>query len=129
MKTRNVIAALLCASALLVSAFAQAQPNSKLKPDQTLLLYPEGQDVDKGLEGAQGPCVSNGWTKAEEINPKGNIANITEPTIDLYFPKKPNGQMVVVCPGGGYWIVSSYNEGVYVADWFLNQGISVCVVK
>ena len=129
MKTRNVIAALVCVCALLVSAFAQAQPNSKLKPNQTLLLYPEGQEVNKGLEGAQGPCVSNGWTKPEEINPKGNIGNITEPAIDLYFPKKPNGQMVVVCPGGGYWIVSSYNEGVYVADWFLNQGISVCVVK
>ena len=107
MKTRNVIAALICVCALLVSAFAQAQPNSKLKPNQTLLLYPEGQEVDKGLEGAQGPCVSNGCTKPEEINPKGNIGYITEPTIDLYFPKKPNGQMVVVCPGGGYKIVSS----------------------
>ena len=37
--------------------------------------------------------------------------------------------MVIVCPGGGYSIVSSYNEGVYTADWFLSKGITVAVVK
>jgi acetyl esterase/lipase len=60
----------------------------------------------------------------------GNLGNISKlARLDLYFPKKPNGQMVVVCPGGGYSIVSSYNEGLYVADWFLSKGIAVCVVK
>ena len=43
--------------------------------------------------------------------------------------KKPNGQMVVVCPGGGYVYVSTYNEGVYVADWLVSQGITVAVAK
>ena len=37
--------------------------------------------------------------------------------------------MVIVCPGGGYSIVSSYNEGVYVAEWMLERGITVAVVK
>lgn len=125
----KLITAMLMATAVFSTIDADAQLNCKLKPNQTLLLYPEGQDVDKGLEGAQGPGVSNGCTKAEEINSNGNIGNITQPSIDLYFPKKPNGQMVIVCPGGGYRIVSSWNEGVYVADWFLSKGISVCVVK
>lgn len=129
MNPTKLITAMLIATAAFTAFDAEAQINCKLKPNQTLLLYPEGQDVDKGLEGAQGPCVSNGCTKAEEINNNGNIGNITEPAIDLYFPKKPNGQMVIVCPGGGYRIVSSWNEGVYVADWFLSKGISVCVVK
>ena len=66
----------------------------------------------------------------ETVPANGNIGNISKlARMDLYFPKKPNGQMVVVCPGGGYSIVSSYNEGLYVADWMLEKGITVCVVK
>lgn len=121
----------MCAAALIAGmSVADAQPNCKVKPSQTLKLYPQGQNSDKGLEGAKGPLMSNGFTQAEEMNSHGNIAYISDDArIDLYFPKKPNGQMVVVCPGGGYWIVSSWNEGVYVADWMLSKGISVCVVK
>ena len=98
-------------------------------PSETLLLYPEGQETDKGLDGAMGPCVSNGWTGQEAIAENGDISDVTEPTIDLYFPENPNGQMVIVCPGGGYWITSSWNEGLYVADWMLARGITVCVVE
>jgi acetyl esterase/lipase len=72
----------------------------------------------------------NKLTGEETVPANGNIGNINKlARIDLYFPKKPNGQMIVVCPGGGYSIVSSYNEGVYVADWMLEQGITVCIVK
>ena len=72
----------------------------------------------------------NGLSGEEKIAKTGNIGNISKlARIDLYFPKKPNGQMVVICPGGGYSIVSSYNEGVYAAAWMLERGITVCVVK
>ena len=37
--------------------------------------------------------------------------------------------MVIVCPGGGYSIVSSYNEGVYVAEWLAERGITAAIVK
>ena len=128
----RLISIISCTAALFFSAAAAfAQPNCKLQPSQTLMLYPEGQNSDKGLEGAQGPIVSNGYTADMEVmNDKGNIGKIGDNArIDLYFPKKPNGQMVIVCPGGGYSIVSSWNEGIYVADWMLERGITVCVVK
>lgn len=110
--------------------FCYSQPNCKLRPSQTLQLYPDGQESDKGLEGASGPCTSNGFTNPETTSKEGNISYISDKArIDLYFPKKPNGQMAIVCPGGGYWIVSSWNEGTYVADWLTSQGITACVVK
>ena len=56
-----------------------------------------------------------------------NVSDLAR--VDLYFPKKPNGQMVVVCPGGGYVKLSTYGEGQYVADWMLSKGITVAVVK
>jgi acetyl esterase/lipase len=109
---------------------AQAQkPRIKLKPTQTLLLYPEGQNVDKGLEGAEGPLENNGLT-GEYMKEDGNLYNTGDSArIDLYLPKKCNGKMIIVCPGGGYRFTSTYNEGLYVANYMLKRNIAVCVVK
>lgn len=130
------ITAILCT--LVAGAFmADAQPNTKLRPDETVLLYADSFEgnVDPvhgrtiryaGFEMAE----DNKLTGPEKVPANGNIGNINSlARLDLYFPKKPNGQMLVVCPGGGYAIVSSYNEGVYVADWMLERGITVCIVK
>ena len=118
-----------------ISAFAQ--PKTNLRPDETVLLYADS--FDGNIDPVYGKTISfanfkmefdNKLTGEETVPANGNIGNINKlARIDLYFPKKPNGQMIVVCPGGGYSIVSSYNEGVYVADWMLEQGITVCVVK
>ena len=125
------------AAVLFTATITFAQPNSDLRPDETVLLYADsfegnvdpvyGKEIIYGGFKTQ---ESNGLTGPETMPANGNLGNISKlARIDLYFPKKPNGQMVVVCPGGGYSIVSSYNEGLYVADWFLSKGISVCVVK
>ena len=130
----------ICAAAALMSFFcANAaepyQPKTKLRPTCTLRLYPEGQGVDKGIveNGVQvtlGPGESNGISAPEKMHENGNIGLIGDDArIDLYIPKKCKGKMVVVCPGGGYSIVSSFNEGAYVADWFYRQGVAVCVLK
>lgn len=111
--------------------FSFLQNNIKVKPDQTLLLYPEGQHSDKGLEGAYGPLKANGITaEMEYMDDKGIIYKIGDGAcIDLYFPENPNGQMVVICPGGAYWKICMGYEGSYVAEWLLERGISACVVK
>ena len=137
MKTKISI---LCAMAVAGTMFqANAaehfEPKTKLRPNKTILLYPEGQKVNKGIEEngktiTLGPHKSNDITTHEVMNAYGDLRNVSDSArIDLYFPKNPNGQMVVVTPGGGYGYVSSFNEGVYVADWFLKQNITVCVVK
>lgn len=48
------------AATLFAAIAVYAQPGCDLKPTQTFLLYPEGQNVEKGLEGALGPGESNG---------------------------------------------------------------------
>lgn len=122
---------------LLCNVWADAQPNTRLRPDETVLLY--GEKLVDNTDPVVGAKVipagfellcDNGLTEPEKMNPNGNIGNIgVNSRFDLYFPKKPNGQMVIVCPGGGYSIVSSYNEGCYVAEWLLARGITVAVVK
>lgn len=127
---RTILTAVICSLVSAAAYTAAAQPNCTLKPSDTILLYPEGQNVDKGADGALGPLVSNGYTAPEETSSWGGITNIGDNArIDLYIPKKPNGQMIIICPGGGYWDVSSYNEGIYVADWMVERGITAAVVK
>lgn len=128
----NIIKYFITIAAAIAAAIAvYAQPNCSLRPEQTVLLYPEGQARGKGLPEAQGPIISNGYTaEMENISIYGDISCIGDKArMELYFPEKPNGQMVIVCPGGGYGFTSSWNEGVYVADWMLERGITVCVVE
>ena len=125
------------AASMLAAVVVFAQPNTNLRPDETVLLYADS--FEGNLDPVYGKDIKyagfemkedNKLSGPEAVPANGNIGNISSlARIDLYFPKKPNGQMVVVCPGGGYSIVSSYNEGLYVAEWMLEHGITVCVVK
>ncbi len=124
----KMIAGAFAALFLFVGAAAQ-----NVKPNISLKLYPEGQTVDKGIveNGVAvtlGPCEDNELRGDAELNESGNLGNINDPYIDVYLPKKGNGQMLVCCPGGGYKYCSSYNEGTRVAAWCLKQGIACCVV-
>ena len=122
---------------MILAATIQAQPNIKLRPDETVLFYADS--FEGNIDPVYGSKIiyagykmteSNGLKGPETILATGNIGNISNlARCDIYFPKKPNGQMIVICPGGGYAIVSSYNEGIYAAAWFLERGITVCVVK
>lgn len=115
--------------------------HSQLKPSKTILLYPDGQagngkktaklaKTDKGYAAMLGPGDTNDYTCDEEARKNGFIAYVTDSArVDLYFPEHPNGQMVLSTPGGSYKDLSSWNEGVYVAEWMLKRGITVGVVK
>ncbi len=136
MKKLYILLALALLTAGVQANAAKPQPKTKLRPTKTLLLYPEGQSVDKGIveNGVAvtlGPGEANGLSgRIETQNDWGDIANISDSArIEIYLPKKPNGQMIVACPGGGYMYVSAFNEGAYVADYFTKQGIAVCVVN
>ena len=134
----NTVKSLIATAAAMLAAVAVfAQPNTKLRPDETVLLYTDS--FEDNVDPVYGKTISyagfemtadNKLSGPENVPDNGNISNISKlARVDLYFPKKPNGQMVIVCPGGGYAIVSTYNEGLYVADWMLDRGITVAVVK
>jgi acetyl esterase/lipase len=60
-----------------------------------------------------------------------NISKISRPTLTIYLPskEKANGTAVIVCPGGGYWVVSAHHEGVDVARRLNEMGIAAFVLK
>ena len=61
-----------------------------------------------------------GQATGRESEP-GKFVDIHVPTILAYLPppEKRNGASVVICPGGGYGIVSCINEGYPVAEWLI----------
>lgn len=59
------------------------------------------------------------------------LTNVSEPTLTFY-PAKDTGQpntAVIVCPGGGYGILSMNKEGTEIAEWLNSIGVSAAVLK
>lgn len=58
------------------------------------------------------------------------LRNISKPTIEVYPAAADNnsGTAVVVCPGGGYYGVSFISEGIQVAKWLNQLGITAVVL-
>ena len=52
-----------------------------------------------------------------------------QPSLTPWLAKVPNGQSVVVCPGGGYGALAMDHEGKQIAQWLNSQGISAFVLK
>ena len=91
--------------ALLVSSFLSAQHpiQVKLAEEKTVNEKP----------------VIKGWINGDEY---------TEATLTIYPAKKPNGQAIVACPGGGYAGIATTHEGHDMATWFNTQGITYAVL-
>ena len=110
-------------------------PKGLTEPTATVLLYPEGQGVDKGIveDGVAvtlGPGESNEEEGPEKIKEGSeNISHVGDSArMELYIPEKPNGQMIVICPGGGYVNLAVRHEGRWVAEWLTQRGIAACVL-
>jgi acetyl esterase/lipase/lysophospholipase L1-like esterase len=57
--------------------------------------------------------------------------NVSHPTLTVY-PADPafnTGTAVIVCPGGGFYILSMTNEGTDVAKWLNGKGVTVFLLK
>lgn len=57
------------------------------------------------------------------------IYTVTDPTLTVFTPEKPNGIAVIICPGGSYARLSIDNEGVAVAKTLNASGITAFVLK
>ncbi|RZL46696.1 MAG: alpha/beta hydrolase [Pedobacter sp.] len=57
------------------------------------------------------------------------VSHVTEPTLTVFAPAKPNGTAVIICPGGGYSILAIGKEGFDVAKKFAEVGVTAFVLK
>lgn len=72
---------------------------------------------------------SNEITTPEKVNKMGHISNISSPEIFVFKAKKTNGMAIIMCPGGGYGMVSMNNEGYDMAKWLNDMGVTYVILK
>ncbi len=70
----------------------------------------------------------------EEFYTENNLVllkKIQNPNITVYLPAKGNatGEAVIICPGGGYWVLAYYWEGRDIAKALNAKGIAAIVLK
>lgn len=61
----------------------------------------------------------------------GGYKNVSIPTLEIYLPRRENanGSAVVICPGGGYAAEAYRDEGIKIAQTFINHGIAAFILK
>ena len=72
------------------------------------------------------------WTE-QEIKTRQNtiIYNVSNPTLSVFEAEKSvaTGTAVIICPGGGFHMLSMDSEGYDVAKWLKIKGITAFVLK
>ena len=107
------------------------------EPSLVVHLYPDGQHADRGIvEGGVavtlGPREANQtdttefyWERDGSLNAVSDSARVV-----IYLPdtRIRNGQMILICPGGGYNELMFRSEGTYAARLLTCKGYSVGIV-
>ena len=89
---------------------AQYNPLYKTTPNQIIVPNEEREDPFEGII---------------------IVSKVTEPAYQYFKVKEDNIKRpcVIICPGGGYFILATSHEGVDVAKFFNSIGINAMVVK
>ena len=89
---------------------AQYKPLYKTTPNQIIVPNEEREDPFEGII---------------------IVSKVTEPAYQYFKVKEDNIKRpcVIICPGGGYFILATSHEGVDVAKFFNSIGINAMVVK
>jgi acetyl esterase/lipase len=80
------------------------------------------------------PPGSESWTWHEQSGNRGGnrmVRNVTVPTLTMYKPGpgKANGTSLIVAPGGAFRFLMVDYEGVDMARWLVERGITAFVLK
>ncbi len=112
---------------LMTSLFFASLADAAFSDHPVIPLWPEGVPaaVRPDAPAAKGPL---GPEKLEE---GGRLSNISAPTLTVYWPAvdRPNGTAVIICPGGGYGMLSNDREGIQYAQWLSHLGVTSFILK
>lgn len=95
-------------------------------------LISAAQDFVLPLYQGEIPNSKNtGQTEKVEKKDITVISNVQTPDIAVFLPSKrfATGQAVVICPGGGYWILAYDLEGTDIARYLNSIGVAGIVLK
>lgn len=115
---KTLVSMLCLLGALCGDAFAAPEPLTlKLWPQgPPSAMVPKSEATIKAMQGYGGITATR-------------LSDITDPTITVYRPEKPNGASVIVAPGGAYTFLSASFEGTQVCEWLTSIGVTGILLK
>lgn len=125
--SRTLFAVVLVASAAVLAEESSGPlpaPKSLTAGRQVVTLFPPGHPALKQLDGFDQPEVFK-----EGQGRVHSVTNIHNPSIEVYLadPAKANGAAVVIAAGGGNNTCNVGPEGIDIARWFNDLGVSCFV--
>lgn len=75
---------------------------------------------------------SESWNWNESLDASKNVVyNVSNPSLTVFSPKEGtvNGTAVIIAPGGAFHILSIKSEGIDVAKWLNERGVTAFVLK
>lgn len=91
----------------------------------TLKLWPEGPPTVMAPKSAATAKLIQSYGGAGP----SRITDVSDPTITVFQPEKPNGTAVIVAPGGGFMFLSYAHEGTQVCEWLNSLGVTAALLK
>lgn len=93
-----------------------------------------GQDVVSLYPGTPPGSTRESYPEKEYFSKAWNtevVSNVTKPSLTVFKPsaESKNGTAVVVCPGGGFMALSIASEGIEVAKYLAERGVTAFVLK
>lgn len=121
---KRLIISILCA---LAAVAALAQPAGGRRPSFPGFFGPRVDTITVWPNGA--PNAFEVPASANQNSWAPSVANnYTETLLEVYPARNPNGQCIIMCPGGGYAMLSLSHEARNMKDWFNARGITYCVL-
>lgn len=125
MRYSPLLCSLIVVAALLSPALA-AEP----KPAHVLNVWPgrpPGETKELPPE-ADSTKETDGKVAGKRV---ARIGNVSTPTLEVFKPDpaKDTGAAVIVCPGGGHYILAYDLEGTEVAQWLNGIGVTAILLK
>jgi acetyl esterase/lipase len=124
---RRVILGLLGAAPIALAAKAPA-PNALAKTAvtplqrwQSMKTIPIWPDAQPSTTPYAPPVMIENWGPTL-------IHHIDRPTLRMFRPAQPNGQSVLIIPGGAYLMLSIDGDGMKIADRFTKMGYTAFVM-
>lgn len=119
--------AALAAACLALASGAAPAPGAGAAP---IRLWPGEAPGEKGGLGAETDTMKP-TDKLVANRTVSKIANISDPTIEVFRPDgvRDTGAAVLVCPGGGYYILALDLEGTETCAWLNSIGVTGVLLK
>lgn len=95
-----------------------ADPLPMVPPAATIPLWPRQPPGGEGRKPLPQELGSN----------PAFVRNVNTPTLAVYRPAHPDGSAVIICPGGGYFMLSMQSEGIAPALKLNDAGMTAFVL-